>query len=629
MQRKSSIGAAVIAAVILAGGFPAWAVDYGDGWEIKNKVDEEVRFREMVGLSKARTLGQSDIDKTVAGGAGIFSALKLHATLRASYDAVYDINPHYGSDAGGAVAFQNNAGGAATNWGGAPTFQNLTGSPASGGGLSAGNTNTGLALVDGWRGANDHGLQFATPVRPCDTDSRGCIKNYMDYGKNELAAPEINDRLDFIRELYVDGKIPLGSSTLMLRLGRQQLVWGRTDLFRVLDVVNPMDYSRNNIYDENSDIRIPMGMLRADFRMGARGPFDDINVQGVWVWEKYRPNNLGQGGGTNDPGGAAPMFRALATCWQVGCTVGNYLGSGASNSSNGQALTFGAHEIGIRQADMPDWSLSNTTVGGKIEGEFKGIGFSLNALNTIDQMPSLKGGIQSINGLSGVNNVWAYAPAFDIVFPRIQVYGGSADFTIEPIDTAFRIESTYTAGELVADDAVPELARKTGIIRYVFGADRSTFIPFLNKNTAFLISGQLFGQHITDYDSQPTPGGGRMGMADWEDNWIATLLVKGWYVGQTISPQIVMGHDFKADANVVEPSVEWTPTALWRFRLGANLKFGQDHQVFSTNADGTPWGGTPAVNRWMSAQPFGDIRNGIIGQAAAETEMFANATIRF
>jgi hypothetical protein len=24
-------------------------------------------------------------------------------------------------------------------------------------------------------------------------------------------------------------------------------VWGRTDLFRVLDVLNPVDYSRNNI----------------------------------------------------------------------------------------------------------------------------------------------------------------------------------------------------------------------------------------------------------------------------------------------------------------------------------------------------------------------------------------------
>jgi len=627
MSRKNTLGAAVAAAVVLAGIVPAWAEDYGDGWEIKNKVDEEVRFREIVGLSKARTLGQSDIDKRVDGGAGLFSSIRFHSTLRVSYDAVYDINPHFGTDAGGQAYFRNNTGGANAAWGG--------GVPIVGAGIvgTAANPNSGLAMVDGWR-KDSSGLLFATPVRPCDTDSRGCIRGYMDYTKDNLAAPEIDQRLDFLREAYVDGEVPVGNSTLAIRFGRQQLVWGRTDLFRVLDVVNPMDYSRNNIYDENSDIRIPMGMLRADYRMGARGPFDDLNFQGLWVWEKFRPNNLGQGGSTNNPGGAAGMFRALATCWQKGCTVGNFFPGtgpvgGGSNSSDGTALTFGPGEIGIRSAQMPDWNIANTTVGGKVEGEIKGIGFSLNALNTIDQMPSLKGGIPTINGLTGANSIAGYVPAFDIVFPRIQVYGGSADFTIEPIETAFRIESTYTAGELVADDAVPELARKTGIVRYVFGADRSTFIPFLNKNTAFLISGQLFGQHITNYDDRTTTTGGHMGMADWEDNWIATLLVKGWYAGQTISPQVIMAHDFKADANVIEPSVEWTPTANWRFRIGGNVKFGQDRQVFSTDADGVPWGNASAPNRWMSTQPFGDIRNGIIGQAAAETEMFVNATLRF
>ena len=60
-----------------------------------------------------------------------------------------------------------------------------------------------------------------------------------------------------IWELY--GDLNLGS--LWLRIGKQQIVWGRTDLFRVLDVLNPVDYSRNNIYDELEDIRIPMWMF--------------------------------------------------------------------------------------------------------------------------------------------------------------------------------------------------------------------------------------------------------------------------------------------------------------------------------------------------------------------------------
>ncbi len=55
-----------------------------------------------------------------------------------------------------------------------------------------------------------------------------------------------------------------GQEIFFLKLGKQQVVWGRTDLFRVLDVINPVDYSRNNIYDELPDIRIPMWIAQAE-----------------------------------------------------------------------------------------------------------------------------------------------------------------------------------------------------------------------------------------------------------------------------------------------------------------------------------------------------------------------------
>ena len=61
-------------------------------------------------------------------------------------------------------------------------------------------------------------------------------------------------------------------------LGKQQVVWGRTDLFRVLDVINPVDYSRNNIYDELQDIRIPMWIAQGEWRMGASESMQERKV---------------------------------------------------------------------------------------------------------------------------------------------------------------------------------------------------------------------------------------------------------------------------------------------------------------------------------------------------------------
>ena len=52
-----------------------------------------------------------------------------------------------------------------------------------------------------------------------------------------------------------------------LTLGRQQVVWGRTDGLRVLDLVNPLDM-REFILDDYSDSRIPLWMVNAEWFIG-------------------------------------------------------------------------------------------------------------------------------------------------------------------------------------------------------------------------------------------------------------------------------------------------------------------------------------------------------------------------
>ena len=101
---------------------------------------------------------------------------------------------------------------------------------------------------------------------------------------------------------------------LGIRLGRQQIVWGRTDLFRVLDVINPVDFSRNNIYDELEDIRIPLWMLQLEYRFGATQTFDDLNFSVVWNFDKFRPANLGQAGTPNIILDAGSFFRGMKNC---------------------------------------------------------------------------------------------------------------------------------------------------------------------------------------------------------------------------------------------------------------------------------------------------------------------------
>ena len=367
------------------------------------------------------------------------------------------------------------------------------------------------------------------PVRPCDVDSRGCrdFGGYGDKKLSELEAPEFNNRLDFLREAYAKKLFNLGDNTdFFLKVGKQQVVWGRTDLFRVLDVINPVDYSRNNIYDELQDIRIPMWIAQGEWRFGGAGAMQERNLQVVWNFDKFRPNNLGQCGTPNAILDAGCFFRGMANLWDNGGTVANFAGFSAPGTPAPVAgpwfaTNFGANQIGIRNVHLPDWSLSNTQLGMKFEGVTQGgLNFSVNALTYRSQLPSLRSinaaATNPFTGASGNSSPFSgpaqgipttHLIAFDVYYPRVNLLGGSMDFQVEAAGAAIRLEGALTQGEEFANSARPELYSKNKVWRSVVGIDRPTFIPFINPHRTTLLSAQLFWQHIFNHELTDAAGG--------------------------------------------------------------------------------------------------------------------------
>ncbi len=581
--------------------------------------------RDSAGLSKFRNTVQVNADKKFGTlGQLNFNNVAFHGTFRGTYDGVYDLNSsEYGSGAGGAVNLENNIAGAGST---VPHGGGIRPPGTFFGFNDARNPNEGMIVL----GENLHktrgGVAFGVPVRPCDKDSRGCIDDYLDYSSNDLRFPEFNERLDFIRELYVDfdNELPNGD-ILSWRLGKQQVIWGRT-VFRVLDVINPVDYSRNNIYDELEDIRIPMWIAKADWRMGANEVFDDLNLSFVWNFDKFRPHNLGQCGQPNSILDAGCFFRGMNNLWENGGTVANFAGGNI-------ATDFGPGQIGIRKAHMPSWSLSNSQFGIKLEGVYGDFGFSLNALTYRSQLPSLRGGIPALNPFTGETAVWPALIAFDIHFPRVNLIGGSMDYYSQAIDTVFRFEVAHTEGEEFANTLQSRLFSESDVTRYVIGADKNIFIPFLNPGRAFLFSGQLFGQHIHEHQLEDRPLG-KAGMPDWEQNWIGTLLVKGWWMNGRLSPQIIVAHDFKAQATAIAPSVEYLFSDNLKIVAGANLKVGRGAREFDDCRSCNPWDpftsyGLPeGASAGLSGyEPLGRFRAGPIGMAQKEDEL--QLTLRY
>lgn len=636
--------------------------------EFRGFVENATFVREHgVGLSKSRTTLQMELSKAW-NDKGMFSELGVNAIFRGSYDAVYDLNDDtFGKNSGRSVSFPAPGNPAffgilATGNPNTPPFPPSTNPqyagvfppPATtgaiplpgvpGGYIGVGNPNEGLGLVgEDVHNFENGGVVLAYPTRPCDIDPRGCIHGYMDDDLDDLRFPEFNDDWDFIRELYLNATISLeGGNELGFRIGRQQVVWGRTDLFRVLDVVNPVDFSRHNIYDELEDIRIPMGIFNMEYRAGATGPFEDLNFQGIWKFEDFRPNNLGQGGEPYAILGAGNFFRAMNNCWDNGCTVWNF-------PATGLAVDFPANSLGIRRANLPD----NDDYGFRLEGVLKGVGFSLNYLRYTSQFPVLRGGIPSDNPFTPPveSQFHPYSLAFDIDFPRLTMIGGSADFYVEAMKSAIRVEISHTSGEEYPNTLREQMFSESDVIRWVIGIDRPTFIPFLNKRRAFLLSLQIFGQHLLDHElqnfnAQGVPTLSNVGMVDWEDNYIATFLFQGNYMSDRLTPQIITAYDFEAGSGTIAPSVDWKINNNWRLTAALNFKFGDGAHAFDDNraanpyppftcappliAAGSPLCGIPYSSLGASGfEPIGRFRAGPIGMAINEDEYQLTIRYRF
>ncbi len=76
-----------------------------------------------------------------------------------------------------------------------------------------------------------------------------------------------SERETELGEAWMRGKL---SSRTDLKLGRQIIIWGKSDNIRITDVINPLDNREPGMVDIE-DLRLPLGMARLDYYVGDWG----------------------------------------------------------------------------------------------------------------------------------------------------------------------------------------------------------------------------------------------------------------------------------------------------------------------------------------------------------------------
>jgi hypothetical protein len=174
------------------------------------------------------------------------------------------------------------------------------------------------------------------------------------------------------RELYVDGIV----GDWWLRLGKQQIVWGKTDFFRMQDIVNPMDFGQHFFFDPFEDIRVPEWAASLQYKAGDLGVFKESAFTAVWNFDEFKPVGLGN----HAQAWAHPFAKEIgvfalfntyfspepcvsaATAAAAGAPASTVCTPGDGRFASGFGIP-----VGLAEFETPDYKLSNTELGGRFE----------------------------------------------------------------------------------------------------------------------------------------------------------------------------------------------------------------------------------------------------------------------
>ncbi|MEW5980400.1 MAG: DUF1302 family protein [Acidobacteriota bacterium] len=357
---------------------------------------------------------------------------------------------------------------------------------------------------------------------------------------------------------------------LFVRIGRQNLAWGETDIFRLLDGINPLDNTFGGPFEDLDDRRIPLWMIRSSYNLGNLGPLSSLTLEGFVV-----------------PG---PIDASVAP--QAWLPNGNPYGAPVPRLL-----------VGSLRNIAPDREWSESRWGARVQGL---IGANLNVAvahyKTFLDMPTPRsvviGNPPLLADLNAMQLHWEY--------PEVQITGASMNYWESMTDIVFRGEvamfwdepafipqinsSTLFGPQLELPPEVldlfaellgvdirdlglngipiePKSGRipKKNILRYMLGLDKQIWIRPLNKVNTFFISGQYFGQYVPEFDERmAVPALVYPSLKKYvpvsQFEHVFTALINTMYMSGRLQPQVACAYDLKG-AILVQPSINylWEP----------------------------------------------------------------------
>jgi hypothetical protein len=366
------------------------------------------------------------------------------------------------------------------------------------------------------------------------TTPGGPGSDMMDYLYNEAE----------LRELHVEFE---PTDRILVRLGKQQVVWGETDFFRAMDVVHGFDYRwRAFLEPENEELRKPLILANMTVQVPEVHGALQLLFRPGWDRKEDIGNTVDLAGGRWRP---QP-----------------YRGSDTLSATH-------------YDARHPSGDVRDKTWGMRWSGRGGAINYSFAYLKTFNPDPVLNSAFVPYKKTpTGALGDW--------INPANDVYGVTVSGYLQSIDAVLSTELVYTKGaafnvgsQSMWPGVLPE--GLGGIVRRntftsMFRMDKNLDLrDVIGTSKQSMFSVQLFNTRILDFDKDDDIVM-NVGYSTLKkrDSALLTALLGMSFDGDRINPQIAAGWDVSYGGAFVIPSVDVVMGDAWRLKVEADLFYG-------------------------------------------------------
>jgi len=367
-----------------------------------------------------------------------------------------------------------------------------------------------------------------------------------------------------IREFWIQTDV---TDTTNVKIGRQQVVWGETDFFQLLDVVHGYDFRwRSFLEPENEEVRKPLNLINIVQRVDSL----DASLQLVYI-----PGQL------NDSEDRGNNYDVEGGRW-------------ANNPNKG--ISFAAAPFGANvkyNYHHPSGDVDDDSFGLRWNGRAGDWGYSIGWFRGPNQNPVVNANPGFYTGLTPEIEKGAYKGVYqggateagEFIFPEVDIFGVTANNYFAGPDLVFSAELAYTpnapynvgikAAEAGGCAFFPGFCgiEEKNLFRSMFRIDKQLDLKdYLGTSRPSFFTVQLFNSWIMDFkDEERLVNGAGFSGATKEFSSIITAVLAANYASDQINPSLAVGSDLTYGGGFVIPAVEMAYGDHVRVRLEANI----------------------------------------------------------